>query len=318
MWDFDIGRTLGLMLRTMPFILFRMIIYFGITIAYVVAMGGGAVIGYGAGHISDDPGGFAVWGGLVGFGLVSAVIFWIREYLLYIVKAGHIAVLVELMQGKTLPAGKSQVDYGRQVVEARFGQTTLLFALDQLIKGVIGAVTGLLGGIAAFLPIPGLSGLVRFVNTVIRLSLTYVDEIILGYNIKLNSDNPWETSRQGLVLYAQNGKVMIKNALWLSIFLYLLAIAIFIVMLAPMATLFYLLPSDVAGWSFVAAIIFAWAFKAAFLEPFAIAALMDVYFRTIEGQVPNPEWDRKLTDASAKFRDLKDRALGAVSGSANR
>ena len=43
-------------------------------------------------------------------------------------------------------------------------------------------------------------------------------------------------------------------------------------MLAPMATLFYIMPSNLAGWSFVAAIIFAWAFKAAFLEPFAIAA----------------------------------------------
>jgi len=28
MWDFEIGRTLGIMLRTWPFILFRMIVYF--------------------------------------------------------------------------------------------------------------------------------------------------------------------------------------------------------------------------------------------------------------------------------------------------
>jgi hypothetical protein len=30
------------------------------------------------------------------------------------------------------------------------------------------------------------------------------------------------------------------------------------------------------------------------LEPFAIAALMAVYFDTIRGQVPDPEWDAKL------------------------
>ena len=133
----------------------------------------------------------------------------------------------------------------------------------------------------------------------IRLSLTYVDDIILGYNIKVGSQNPWESSRQGLVLYAQNGKTMVKNAIWLSLFLWIIALVIFIVMLAPMATLFYFLPGDIAGWSFVAAIVFAWAFKAAFLEPFAIAALMEVYFRVIEGQVPNAEWDRKLSEASA-------------------
>jgi hypothetical protein len=312
MWDFSIGRTLGLMLRTLPFIAMRMIVYFGITIAYLAATGAGALVGYGVGHIGDDPCVFGLWGGVIGFGVVTVAVYWVREYILYILKAGHIAVLVELLQGNAIPDGKGQIEYAKQVVTARFGEANVLFALDQLIKGAIGAITGLIGGIAAFIPLPGLNGLIAFINTVIRLSLTYVDEIILGYNIKLKSQNPWETSRQGLVLYAQNGRVMVKNAIWLSLMLWVVAIVIFIIMLAPMAGLFFLLPGDIAGWSFVAAIIFAWAFKAAFLEPFAIAALMDVYFRTVEGQVPNVEWDRKLAEASANFRELKDKALGGA------
>lgn len=312
MWDFSVGRTVGLMLQTLPFIIMRMIVYFGITIAYLVATGTGALVGYGVGHVSDDPAAFSLWGGVIGFGVVSVAVYWVREYILYILKAGHIAVMVELMQGRALPEGKSQIDYAKGVVTARFGEANVLFALDQLVKGCIAAITSLIGGIAAFLPLPGLNGLVAFINTVIRLSLTYVDEIILGYNIKLNSRNPWETSRQGLVLYAQNGKTMVKNAIWLSIMLWVVAIVIFIVMLAPMAGLFFLLPGDIAGWSFVAAIVFAWAFKAAFLEPFAIAALMDVYFRVIEGQTPNVEWDRRLAEASAKFRELKEKALGGA------
>jgi hypothetical protein len=312
MWDFSIGRTLGLMVQTLPFILMRMAVYFGITMAYLIATGAGAMVGYGVGHISDDPGVFGLWGGVIGFGLVSVAVYWVREYILYILKAGHIAVLVELMQGKPLPEGRGQIDHAKEVVTARFGEANVLFALDQLIKGVIGAITGLIGGIAAFIPLPGLNGLVAFINTIIRLSLTYVDEIILGYNIKLNSSNPWETSRQGLVLYAQNGRTMVKNAIWLSIMLYAVAILIFFVMLAPMATLFYILPGEIAGWSFIAAIVFAWAFKAAFLEPFAIAALMDVYFRVIEGQMPNADWDRKLSEASGKFRELKEQALGGA------
>jgi hypothetical protein len=312
MWDFSIGKTLGLMLRTLPFIVLRMAVYFGITIAYLAATGAGAVIGYGVGHISDDPGVFGLAGGIIGFGAVSIAVYWVREYLLYILKAGHIAVMVELMQGRALPEGKGQIDYARGVVAARFGESNVLFVLDQIIKAVIGAVTGLIGGIAAFIPLPGFNGLAAMINTVIRMSLTYVDEIVLGYNIKLNSRNPWETSRQGLVLYAQNGRTMVKNAIWLSLMLWAIAIVVFIVMLAPMAALFYILPGDIAGWSFAAAIVCAWAVKSALLEPFAIAALMDVYFRTIEGQVPNPEWDRKLSDASAKFRELKEKALGGA------
>jgi hypothetical protein len=65
----------------------------------------------------------------------------------------------------------------------------------------------------------------------------------------------------------------------------------------------------------VHAIVFAWAFKAAFIEPFAIASLMQVYFDTIEGQVPNPEWDQRLAEVSSKFRELKDKALGSFGGS---
>jgi len=41
---------------------------------------------------------------------------------------------------------------------------------------------------------------------------------------------------------------------------------------------------------------------------------MEVYFRTIEGQAPDAEWDRRLGEASRQFRELKDRALGAFGG----
>lgn len=314
MWDFSIGKTIGILLRTMPFIITRMVIYFVITLAFILATGTGAGIGYGVGSLSESPESFAVWGGIFGMGFVAAAVYWAREWLLYMVKAAHIAVIVKLIDGEDLPDGKGQVAYGREVVTARFGEANVLFALDQLIKGVIAAITGLIGGIAAFLPIPGLDGIARFANTVIRLSLTYVDEIILGYNIRTNSGNAWESSRRGLVLYAQNGMKMVKNAVWLSVFLWVLSIVVFLLALAPAAAILYLFPGEIAGLSFVVAIVFAWAFKAAVLEPFAITALMAVYFDTIRGQVPDPEWDAKLAGASDKFRSMTEKARGAFGG----
>ncbi|QPC94160.1 hypothetical protein [Mesorhizobium sp. INR15] len=318
MWDFQVGRSVSIMMRTWPFIVFRMIIYFGITLAYIMATGTGASVGYGVGHISTDPDGplsFAMWGGVVGFGIVSIAVYWIREYILYVVKAGHIAVMVHLIDGRDIPYGQSQIAYAKEVVTQRFAEANILFVVDQLVKGAIRAITGLIGGIAAFLPIPGLSGLVSFINTVIRLSLTYVDEIILGYNIRINSSSPFETARQGVVLYAQNGKTMVKNAIWLAVIMWGVSFIIFLLMLAPAAAILYLMPGQLAGWAFVLAIVFAWAFKAAFIEPFAIASLMQVYFKVIEGQVPDPEWDNRLAEASSKFRELKDKALASFGGS---
>jgi hypothetical protein len=318
MWDFEIGRSVSIMVRTWPFIVLRMIVYFGITLAYIVATGAGASVGYGVGHISTDPDGplsFALWGGVAGFGVVSIAVYWIREYILYIVKAGHIAVMVHLIDGRDVPDGQDQIAYARDVVSRRFAEANILLVLDQLVKGAIRAITGLIGGIAAFLPVPGLGGLVSFVNTVIRLSLTYVDEIILGYNMRINSASPFETARQGVVLYAQNGTTMVKNAIWLAVIMWGVSFVIFLLMLAPAGAILYLMPGQLAGWAFVLAIVFAWAFKAAFIEPFAIASLMQVYFKTIEGQVPNPDWDRRLGETSSKFRELKDKALASFGGS---
>ncbi|MCI5076720.1 hypothetical protein [Oricola sp.] len=312
MWDFSVANTLGILGRTMPFILLRMAVYFGITFAYIIAIGAGAGIGYGVGQIGEDPSSFALWGGIGGFGVVSAIVYWIREYILYMVKAGHIAVMVELIDGEPLPQG--QIAHAQATVQERFGEANVLFALDQLIKGIIRAITGLLGGVAAFLPIPGLSALVGFFNGVVRMSLTYVDEIILGYNIRMQSQNPWETSRHALVLYAQNGTHMVKNAVWLTLIMWALSLVVFLVALAPASLFVYLVPGPASGYGFVFAFMLAWSVKAAIMEPFAIAALMQVFFARIEGQSPDPEWDRKLAGASGKFRELTEKAREGFGG----
>ena len=57
---------------------------------------------------------FAFWGGIVGFGLVSLALYWIREYILYIVKAGHIAVMVHLIDGRDVPGGQGQIAYAQR------------------------------------------------------------------------------------------------------------------------------------------------------------------------------------------------------------
>ena len=315
MWDFKTGKALEAMAKTSPFIIFRIIVYFSIALAYALGTGTGAGVGYMVTAFGDEPGSGAGIGGFVAFGAVSAILYWAREYLLYLVKAGHIAVLVKLMDGEVLPRGKGQIDYAQGLVRERFKEASVLFALDQIIKGVLKAVNGLLMTFASLLPIPALQGLLSFVQKVLNLSLTYVDEIILAYNIRSGIENPWEGGKDALILYAQNYKMMLKNAFFLMLIQYGLAFIIFLLIVGPVAALATQLSEGTGTWSILIAVIFAWSFKAALLEPFAIAALMQVYFKTVEGQQPDPEWDEKLSGVSGHFRDLKAKALSWIGAS---
>ena len=316
MWDFSIGRTLGLMGQTLPFLVFRTIVYFGIAVAFVLVTGVGVGVGWGIGAFGgeDFRAGSMFWGGLIGFGVTAGAIFFLREYILYIVKAGHIAVLVELLEGGTIPQGRGQIAYASEIVRQRFAETNVLFGIDLLVKGVLNAILGLIQGITSFLPIPGLSNIVGLVRAFLKVAIGLMDEVVLGYLMRTRSTNPWQGAQTALVLYAQNYKVMLKNAAWLTVIMYGLSFVVFLVMLAPAAALVWFIPNAWGAGGFVFALIFAWAVKAALIEPFAIAAMMDVYFRVIEGQTPDPAWDERIGQVSKKFRELKDKAANWMGG----
>jgi hypothetical protein len=311
-WDFSINRALGMMGKTAPFVVFRVLVYFGIAVAYVLVTGVGAGIGWGVGAFGDDE--FQLsstfWGGGLGLALTAGVLYFLREYILYIVKAGHIAVLVELIDGRDIPAGRPQIEYASSIVKARFAETHVLFAVDQLVKGVLRAITGLVEGIATLIPIPGMQQFVGLIRAFLKIAVGLVDEVILAYAIRTRATNPWASARTALVLYGQNYKVLLKNAAWLTIFTYGLAFVVFLIMLAPAAAVVWFIPGGWSAGGFVFALIFAWAVKAALIEPFAIACMMQVYFKVIEGQQPDAEWDARLTSASKKFNELKGKAAG--------
>lgn len=319
MWDFSFGRALSMALQTLPYIVLRIIVYVGIALAYVLTVGVGGALGWGFGHLGSDPGspaGGAFWGGAIGFGLVSGALYFAREYVLYLVKAAHIAVLVQVYDNHPIPAGQNQIAYGANFVKTHFAESSVLFGVDQLIKGVLRSLFGTINFFTAFLPIPALQQLIRIAEAFIRMSLTYVDEIILAHLIRTQTRNPWGTARDGLVLFAQNYTHFLKNAAWLSVMMWGFTFVLFLVLLAPVGALVAIFHTNVTFWGFALALVFAVAVKKAIMEPIAIAALMQVYFKEIDGQVPNPEWTARLDQISSKFRDLAQKASGWVPGSA--
>lgn len=314
MAQFSTRRSLDLLRKTAPFLLFRAAVYFGIAVAYVLATGTGAGIGwiFGAFGDAETRASTTFWGGALGFGLTAGVLYFLREYTLYIVKAGHIAVMVEAMDGRPLPQGKDQIAFAREAVTARFGQASVLFGIDQLVKGVLRAATGLVGGLLTLLPIPGVDRIAGAVHAYLKIAVGLMDEVILAHAMRTRGENPYASAREALVLYAQNAQPLLIAAAWLTAITWVLGFVIFLVMLAPAAFVVWLLPGTISAGGFVFAILFAWAVKMAILEPFAIACMLQAYFAAIEGQEPKPDWIAKLDTVSTKFRRLSEKAAGWV------
>lgn len=316
MWSFSILRSLGLVLSTWPFVVLRLLVLGGLSLAFLVAVTVGAGLGWGIGAIgsADFQAGATLWGGILGAVGVGVWVWTLREYLLYLITAGHVAAMVMALDGRPLPSGRAQIAFAVAAVKARFGEVHLLFVLDRAIKGAVSAVVGLVGGIGILDFLPGLQGLVRLAGAVLRMSTTFVDEVVLAREIRLASEDPWTTARQGIVLYAQNAQPILLNALWLTVFRWVMGIVIFVVLLAPVGVVALIIPGSATGWALLLTLLFAVALQKALIDPFLIAATMQVYFAAIEGQRPDPVWDDRLAQASGAFRDLIARARGGLGG----
>ncbi|MCS0495197.1 hypothetical protein NVS89_08815 [Ancylobacter sp. MQZ15Z-1] len=310
MWDFSFAASFRLVLRTWPFVLLRLVVYAAICTGFAVSVGLGAGIGWSVGHLfaGDGPSTGAMIGALGGFGLVWAILWWARQYLVYIVKAGHVAALDALLHGKELPTGSDQIAYATAAVNARFLAVNVLFGIDLLIRGVVRALVGMLNLLTGW--IPGMRALNAFVNAVLKIALGLVDEIILAYIIRREGTEPAEAARDGLVLYAQNAGAMARNAVWIALMEYALAAVILLILLGPALGLAILLPGGLSGFGVVFAFIAAWALKAALIEPLSIASLLQAYDIAIDGQTPDPAWTARLDGASSAFRDLAARTAG--------
>ena len=318
MGTFSILRSLGLVLATWPFTVLRLVVTLGIVLAHVVAIAICAGLGWGIGHIGSDDfrSAATVWGGVVGAAGVSFWVWTLREYLTFVLTAGHVAVMTLAFDGRPLPSGRAQIAFAVAAVKARFGEIHLFFVLDRAIAAAVRSAIGLFDWIAGLTFLPGLDGLVRLAGAVLRMSTTFLDEVVLAREIRLESADPWTTAREGIVLYAQNAAAILREAVWLTLLRWVLTAGLFVVMLTPAGIAVVIVPGAATGWTLLISLGLALALQRALIDPFCIASLMQVYFRVIEGQRPDPVWDARLAEASAPFRDLVERARSAVSGTA--
>ena len=300
----QLGTAFNLLMRTLPIILVRL----GVTIAFWLV----ALIYLGV------TGGVA-W--LIGqaISIVGVILFIVAiaamvplynlayRYVFFMIKAAHIAVVSELLVRGNLPDGTNQLSWGKERVTERFGETNVMFVVDELVNGVVTAFTRTVYSVASWLP-GDLRSVVRILNQIIRFAMNYIDEAILARSFYSNHDNVWANARDGLVLYGMTWKPILKTAVALMALSYVPFIVVFLVFSAPLGLLLSLISTTIAGWSLLITLLLAWMVKVAVGDAFAMIAIVAVYQRETDGLEPDPQMAARLESVSSKFVELKKKA----------
>ncbi len=303
------GEAWKILMKTLPYVMVRMGIYGLIGIVAAIYLGLLWLM-------AKAFGGVGALLFLIGLGVLFGLLKLIQRYVLYLIKAGHIAVITEFIHQGKLPEHRGQIEYGKQAVTDLFKEVSVLFAVDQLVSGTIKAFNRMAVRIADILPIPGVESLAKFAGMIVNYAVTYVDESILSFNLARKDKNIWESAKTGIVLYAQNWKPILTNAVGLAIINIVGLVVCVVIMLIPFGILAAITTNETLKmfWLFLA-ITLGYGLKLSFINPFCLISTMITYNRAIEGQEPNIEWENKLEQVSEKFKELKAKAVAYVTKS---
>lgn len=305
--DHGLLTAIGLLRKSMPYALARLGVElafaFGGILWLIVAVGGTAWLGT---HVANVFG----WVWFIGWA-VGTGFFWstMLRYLLHLVECGHVAVLTDLIvYGKVNNGNESMFAYGRRVVVARFGQVNALFALNALVRGILGGFHKTLDWFAELLPIPGLDAISGIVNMILRAATRYLDKVVLSYSLASGNRDPWDLTREGIQYYCQNAQPILKTSIYIVILERCLLVVLWVVFLTPAAFVTMILPHGVRETGGIVTIVIALlltnAARNAFIKPLFLIMMMVRFHALIERQALSPEWDRYLASISEGFRDL--------------
>ena len=297
--------TLSIVSKTLPYIALRAAIYAAFGIAFIIYFVCIYGIGKALAAITPQAEGI-VWilGLIVSFPLTKLA----REYLLYLVKAGHVAVIAKLVTDGKLPDNTGQIAYGKSLVTSHFKQSSILFLIDRTIHGVITALSSFMMRMTDFLSaVPGIDGLRKMMRGILYFSLSYIDEAILARYFVKPTPNPWDNARQGIILYAQAWKSFLSTALIAGL-ISILSFPIFLIFTLGPALAVSIGHAQERWLYIMIGVISAWILKAIFIEPFTLTLMIVTYLKETENLVPNAEWEQKLANFSSKFRSIQEKA----------
>lgn len=298
-----LNKSLGVMAELTPFLLFRFGVYALVGTGLFVYWSLVCLLAGLLGKVSETIGWLVFLAALaVNYGIFN----FLGAWLFYMVKAGYVAVLTEVMARGSIPGGASQVQFAKDAVQKRFGEVAGLGVIDHLVKGCIHSFHATLEGIASWIPIPGLESAVSLVNKVIGKAGNLVDEAVLSRVFFKPDDDVWRSCRDGVVLYAQNWKPILQMAAVLVVIDWVMTTLTFLMMTVVVGIpIFVIFPQVLQFLAFVAPFLAAYVVRLGFLEPLGVTAVILTFHDLTRKAEISPEVEANLERLSAPFRELK-------------
>jgi hypothetical protein len=307
MWTIIVFKALVLMIRTLPLVALRLLVFGGVAAGTAAFTFSGAWIGHGLGlaGATADPRIDALLGGLAGLALAATLIALRRDRLLHGVQALGLAAVGDLLDGKRLSIGPDQIGALRMSVASRFGTGVELLALTRLVAGITGLVPRVADGLGSVLTLPGFGRLA---------SGGLVEQVILAQAYRARPENAWESAHDALVLYTQNARAVLSAAGWITLLGWFATGIVFVFLVGPLSGVAGLWPGAGQAGVLLVSALAAGAIRAAVIDPLAFACLLQGYLRISAGQDPLPEWRGRLTQFCDRFRQLGERAVSWAPG----
>lgn len=294
--------------KTMPYCVARLTL--GGTMALILALL--LALCTGIGWLFGDVG--VVVGLLVWMAILKPVRALIMNYGGYMVKAGHLAVLAETAATGIAP--DNQVSYGAAQVKERFLTANVYFAVDKLVSAAVSQIQKNITKLGNKLDfIPGMEHIAGAANFFVELSLGYIDECCLGYTFYKKEQGAFQSACDGVVIYAQNIKHLLKNAAFTMVKVLLATFVAALVVFVPVGLVFRLLHWN-GMIAFLLACLIAWVVKFAFLDSYILCQTMAGYMAVAPTTRIAFDLYGTLSGISSSFRELweKGKEEAAQSG----
>ena len=261
-----------------------------------------AVLG-GIGALFGEIG--AIIGILIAMGGTRAVNLIIMHYFGYMIKAGHVAIITQAVTTGQVPA--EQVETAKQMVAERFLTSNIYFAVDKLVDGAVRQLQNVLtkaGNMLDF--IPGAEAVMNIGKMFVGIALGYVDECCLGYTFLHKEQGAFKSACDGVVIYAQNWKQLLKDAAITTAVVIGSVVGVTLVVFVIIGGLFTLFGGNKLI-AFLLALLIALAIKFAFIDSWILVKMMTSYMQAAPSTVITFDLYGKLCGVSSKFKELYEK-----------